>query len=130
MQIPEPTNLRISTHTATCNINSTINLQLVAKYLEISDKIVYLEYGDIQKGINPKKFSVLNLSKLSEFKDNETVNLDSLIKKGLIFKPKYPLKILGTGEINSKLKVQAHAFTKIAKQKIENAGGSCELVNK
>jgi len=47
----------------------------------------------------------------------------------LIFKPKFPLKILGNGKINVKLKVQAHAFTKGAKQKIEAAGGSCELIN-
>ena len=58
-----------------------------------------------------------------------TVNLDSLVKKGLIYKPKFPLKILGNGEVNVKLKVQAHAFTKVAKQKIEDAGGSCELIN-
>ena len=50
-------------------------------------------------------------------------------KKKLIFKPKFPLKILGNGEVNSKLKVQAHAFTKVAKKKIEAAGGSCEVIN-
>ncbi len=79
--------------------------------------------------INQKNFSIVNLSKLSEFKDDETVNLDSLVKKGLLFKPKFPLKILGNGEINSKLKVQAQAFTKVAKEKIEAAGGSCEIIN-
>jgi len=57
------------------------------------------------------------------------VNLDSLVKNGLIFKPKFPLKILGNGEVKVKLTVQAHAFTKVAKQKIEEAGGSCELIN-
>ncbi len=80
--------------------------------------------------INQKNFSIINLSKLNEFKDNEIVNLDSLVKKGLLFKPKFPLKILGSGEVNVKLKVQAHSFTKVAKKKIEDAGGSCELVNK
>ena len=79
--------------------------------------------------INQKNFSIINLSKLIEFKDNEIVNLDSLVKKKLIFKPKFPLKILGNGEVNSKLKVQAHAFTKAAKKKIEAAGGSCEVIN-
>ena len=79
--------------------------------------------------INQKNFSIINLEKLNDFKDNDTVNLDSLVKKGLIFKPKFPLKILGSGNLNVKLKVQAHAFTKVAKQKIEDAGGSCELIN-
>ena len=78
--------------------------------------------------INQKNFSIINLSKLIDFKDNEVVNLDSLVKKKVIFKPKFPLKILGNGEVNSKLKVQAHAFTKVAKEKIEAAGGSCEII--
>jgi TATA-box binding protein (TBP) (component of TFIID and TFIIIB) len=49
-----PTDLRISTHTATCNINSFINLQLISKYLEIDDKIKYIEHGKTTKGENMK----------------------------------------------------------------------------
>ena len=79
--------------------------------------------------INQKNFSIVNLSKLSEFKESEVVNIDSLVKKKLLFKPKFPLKILGNGEVKVKLKVQAHAFTKVAKAKIEAAGGSCEIIN-
>ena len=79
--------------------------------------------------INQKNFSIVNLSKLSEFKESEVVNKDSLVKKKLLFKPKFPLKILGNGEVKVKLKVQAHAFTKVAKEKIEAAGGSCEIIN-
>ena len=79
--------------------------------------------------INQKKFSVINLEKLNEFNDEEVVNLDSLVKKGLLFKPKFPLKILGNGNLKVKLKVEAHAFTKSAKEKIEAAGGSCNAVN-
>ena len=79
--------------------------------------------------INQKKFSVINLEKLNKFNDDEVVNLDSLVKKGLLFKPKFPLKILGNGNIKVKLKVEAHSFTKSAKEKIEAAGGSCNVVN-
>ena len=79
--------------------------------------------------INQKNFSIVNLSKLSEFKESEVVNIDSLVKKKLLFKPKFPLKILGNGEVKVKLKVQAHAFTKVAKEKIEAAGGSCKIIN-
>ena len=79
--------------------------------------------------INQKNFSIVNLSKLSDFKDSEIVNVDSLVKKKLLFKPKFPLKILGNGEVKVKLKVHAHAFTKVAKEKIEAAGGSCEIIN-
>ena len=79
--------------------------------------------------INQKNFSVVNLSRLSDFKDSEVVNIDSLVKKKLLFKPKFPLKILGNGEVKVKLNVQAHAFTKVAKEKIEAAGGSWEIIN-
>ena len=79
--------------------------------------------------INQKNFSIVNLNKLNEYKDGETVNIDSLVKKKLLFKPKFPLKILGNGDIKVKLIVQAHAFTKVAKEKIEAAGGSCEIIN-
>ena len=79
--------------------------------------------------INQKNFSIVNLSRLSDFKDGEIVNIDSLVKKKLLFKPKFPLKILGNGEVKVKLTIQAHAFTKVAKEKIEAAGGSCEIIN-
>ena len=79
--------------------------------------------------INQKKFSIINLEKLNKFNDNEVVNLDSLVKKGLLFKPKFPLKVLGNGNIKVKLKVEAHSFTKSAKEKIEAAGGSCSALN-
>ena len=79
--------------------------------------------------INQKNFSVINLFKLNDFKDNEIVNLDVLVKKGLLFKPKFPLKILGNGKIKAKLKVEAHAFTKSAQEKIEAAGGTCVVLN-
>ena len=79
--------------------------------------------------INQKNFSIVNLRHLSEFKENEIVNIDSLVKKKVLFKPKFPLKVLGNGEVKAKLKVQAHAFTKVAKEKIEAAGGTCEIIN-
>ena len=79
--------------------------------------------------INQKNFSIVNLSHLSEFKESETVNIDSLVKKKVLFKPKFPLKVLGNGEVKANLKVQAHAFTKVAKEKIEAAGGTCEIIN-
>ncbi len=50
-----PTDLRISTHTAICNINSPVNLYVISKYLEIDDQIKYVEFGDkVKKGVNTK----------------------------------------------------------------------------
>jgi len=96
---------------------------------ELGDVLWYISNLCTELNFNLEDVALQNLEKLNDFKDNDTVNLDSLVKKGLIFKPKFPLKILGNGKINVKLKVQAHAFTKVAKQKIEDAGGSCELIN-
>jgi len=77
--------------------------------------------------VNQKRFSVINVSMLNEIKEDSTVNIDYLVKSGLLTKPKHPLKVLGNGELKVKLKVQAAAFTASAKQKIESAGGTCEI---
>ena len=79
--------------------------------------------------INQKLYSTINISKLNSYKDDEIVNLDSLVKNGLLYKPKYPLKILGGGDLKVKLTVEAHSFTSSAKQKIEDAGGSCKILS-
>jgi len=78
--------------------------------------------------VNPKYFTVINVSKLNELKEGSKVDLDSLVKEGLVTNPKHPLKILGNGSITTKLNVHASAFTASAKEKIEGAGGSCTVL--
>ena len=77
--------------------------------------------------VNQKNFTVLNVSNLNALKDGSVVNLDSLVKEGILTKPKDPLKILGNGKLEVKLTVQAASFTVSAKKKIEEVGGKCEL---
>ena len=77
--------------------------------------------------VNQKNFTVLNVSSLNTLKEGTVVNLDSLVKEGILTKPKNPLKILGNGKLEVKLTVQAAAFTKSAKNKIEEIGGKCEI---
>ena len=79
--------------------------------------------------VNQKNFTVLNVSSLNELKEGTIVNLDSLVKEGILTKPKNPLKILGNGKLEVKLTVQAAAFTTSAKKKIEEVGGKCEIYN-
>ena len=79
--------------------------------------------------VNQRNFTVLNVSSLNALKDGTTVNLDLLVKEGILTKPKNPLKILGNGKLEVKLTVQASSFTASAKKKIEEAGGSCEVYN-
>ena len=77
--------------------------------------------------VNQKTFTVLNVSNLNSLKEGTVVNLDFLVKEGLLTKPKDPLKILGNGKLDVKLTVQAAAFTISAKKKIEDVGGTCAL---
>jgi len=79
--------------------------------------------------INQKVFTILNVSNLNALKEGSVVNLDSLVKAGILTKPNNPLKILGNGKLEVKLTVQAAAFTTSAKKKIEDVGGKCELYN-
>ncbi|NDG74940.1 MAG: 50S ribosomal protein L15 [Synechococcaceae bacterium WB8_1B_136] len=78
--------------------------------------------------INPKNYTVLNVGKLADLKAGSTVNIDTLVKDGLVTSPKHPLKVLGNGELSVKLTVQAAAFTASARAKIEAAGGTCEEI--
>ena len=78
--------------------------------------------------VNQKEFTVINVGKLADLKAGSTVNLDSLVKDGIVTSPKHPLKVLGSGDLKVKLTVQAAAFTASARAKIEAAGGTCEVL--
>ena len=78
--------------------------------------------------VNHKEFTIINVAKLADLKAGSTVNLDSLVKDGIVTSPKHPLKVLGNGELTVKLTIQASAFTASARTKIEAAGGSCEIM--
>ena len=70
----------------------------------------------------------VNLSDLdARFKANDEVTPESLRAAGLA-KRRHPVKILARGEISKKLTVKAHAFSAQAKEKIEAAGGSTEVI--
>ncbi len=78
--------------------------------------------------INRKKYTTINVEKLSSLPANTEVNASSLQENGILTALQGPLKVLGDGELNVALKVQAAAFTGTARSKIEAAGGSCEVV--
>jgi large subunit ribosomal protein L15 len=71
----------------------------------------------------------INLSDLeARFKANDEVTPESLREAGLA-KRRHPVKILARGEISKKLTVRAHAFSAQAKEKIEAAGGTAEVIS-
>ena len=76
-----------------------------------------------------KEFSVINIDKLNSFDDGTVVDLMLLVETGMIKKVEaYGLKVLGDGELTKKLTVKAAKFTASAKEKIEKAGGTVEVV--
>ncbi len=78
--------------------------------------------------VNRKKYTTINVGKLSSLPANTEVNVTLLRENGILTAVQGSLKILGDGELNVPLKVQAAAFTGTARSKIEAAGGSCEIV--
>ena len=75
---------------------------------------------------NRVEYSVINIGQLqtlTEKSDGATFTVDSLHKYGLVGK-KDRIKILGNGELTSKIDVEAHAFSASAVKAIEDAGGS------
>jgi large subunit ribosomal protein L15 len=57
------------------------------------------------------------------------VTVDLLVAKGLVKSAGARVKVLGDGELQKKLVVQAHAFSASAKEKIEKAGGAAEVIS-
>ena len=73
-------------------------------------------------------YAVINVSDLNRF-DNGTVVSPALLKEvGLVKKQLNGIKVLGNGELTKKLTVQAHKFSKIAKEKIEKSGSKIEVM--
>ncbi len=76
-----------------------------------------------------KQYVICNVSDLNAFKAGDTVDQAVLLEKGLIRKSRNPLKVLGDGEIETKLTVKAKRFTKSAEEKIKGAGGQVEMLS-
>jgi large subunit ribosomal protein L15 len=66
----------------------------------------------------------INVSDLERFDAGTDITPESLAEAGLIRNTKYDLKILGNGELSKKLSISAHNFSKSAREKIEQAGGT------
>ena len=82
------------------------------------------------KNINRKEYKGVNISTLQELADSKNlteITVETLIEAGQVRKNSL-VKILGNGELKSKLTVRAHAFSKSAIEAIEAQGGSVEQI--
>jgi large subunit ribosomal protein L15 len=90
------------------------------------------------KNINDIEYEVVNVGAISaaieagklEVQKGApvTVNADTLKQAGLVRRDRLPLKVLGQGDVSAKLFVLADAFTKSAREKIEAAGGTAQVI--
>ncbi len=81
------------------------------------------------KNPNRVEYGAVNVERLEDFPAGTTVTVEDLRARGLA-KKRGLVKILGNGELTTSLTVQAHAFSASAKEKIEAAGGSVEVVDR
>ena len=84
------------------------------------------------KNINRKEYQAINLDALQLLVDNKkvkkkTIDINTLIENRLVRKNDL-VKILGRGELNSPVKVEAHKFSETSKKAIEKAGGEIKIV--
>ena len=72
---------------------------------------------------------VVNLAELeARFESGANVTLEALHAKGLGSRKGVPVKVLAKGELTKPLTVAAHAFSAAARERIEAAGGACEVI--
>lgn len=75
-----------------------------------------------------KEYAVINLDDLNKFENDVTITPELLKEMGLIKKELSGLKVLGNGELDKKITVHAHKFSKTAKEQIEKNGGKAEVI--
>lgn len=76
-----------------------------------------------------KTYQIVNLCDLEGWDENTVVDAKSLAERRLIRKSSAPVKILGEGEIGQAVKVNVDKVSEAARQKIEAAGGSVEVIS-
>ncbi len=77
----------------------------------------------------PTVYAPVNVGELARV-SGDTIGIEDLRAAGLVGKKEVPVKVLGSGKIERPVTVKAHAFSKSAREKIESAGGSVEMVER
>jgi len=77
---------------------------------------------------NSLEIIAINVSALERFENGTEITPEVLLAEGVISKIADGVKILGNGELTKKLNVKVNAYSASAKEKIENAGGTAEII--
>ena len=75
-----------------------------------------------------QEYAVVNLDQLAALPADTVVDPELLVEVGLVKSASSLIKVLGRGDLETPLAISAHSFSRSAKEKIEAAGGSVELV--
>ncbi len=75
-----------------------------------------------------KRYHLVKVEELNIFPGDSEVTPEKLLEMGVVRSLKYPVKILGNGDLNVALKISAHRFTRSSLDKIEAAGGRAEAI--
>ena len=75
-----------------------------------------------------KEYAVINLSDLNVFENGTVVTPALLKERGIVKKQLSGIKVLGEGQLEKKLTVQAHKFSKSAIDKINESGSKAEVI--
>ncbi|WP_318506263.1 50S ribosomal protein L15 [Bacillus sp. T3] len=78
--------------------------------------------------INRKEYAIVNLDVLNRFEEGTEVTPELLLETGIVSSEKAGIKILAKGSVEKKLTVKAHKFSSAAKEAIEAAGGTTEVI--
>lgn len=78
--------------------------------------------------INRVEYYEVNLAQLQDFKKGSQVNPETLLEARLVRDLRKPVVLLGEGDVKVALKVSVHRISKGAREKIEAAGGSVDLI--
>src|SRR3972149_2716359 len=76
-----------------------------------------------------KQYALVNLTDLNTFNDGEVVDVAKLKSTGIIDKELDGVKVLADGELNKKITIKAHKFSKNALEKIKKAGSNAEVIS-
>ena len=75
-----------------------------------------------------KQYSVVNVRDLDRFEPNAQVDTEALRERGLVKQVRDGVKLLGNGDISHPLQIKVHKVSRTARQKVEAAGGTVDLV--
>ena len=75
-----------------------------------------------------REYTIVNLSSLGGLRADTHVTPEMLVERGVVKNAKRPIKVLGRGDLEVSLTVEAHKFSKSAQEKIEASGGSVRVI--